>query len=622
MARKGAIGGAAVLGTAVLGVSGAAAQCVDNAGAGGLVPFAQGGVVNSIVASINTINTGSLAQSSAFVGSPSNPKEDQAGAGIWSRSIGGTVTTNSDSRANVIVQDVVPPGPPGTPGAILAAGTINCHSTTKQDFVGTQIGFDLARHNFAGGGNMHFGLTAGQVFASTKDRTPGGSGFSSESEIPFMGIYTAIYAGNISFDAQVRWDYMQSRLSDSVQGMFDQRHHAQSTSFLWNASYRFSLPNNWFIDPSIGGVWSRTEVDAINVAGTYVAGNNAGTSPGVLVVDDITSLTGRVSVRAGTTIVSNNIAWQPFAVASVFHEFAGNVTSRFGGNDLIAFPNGGPAGDIAGFGTSSTSRVGTFGHIGVGLATSVLNTGWSGYARVDYRAGDNLEGISVNVGGRYQFAPLNQPAGLKDGHGGQHDHGYSWTGLYAGLNAGAVFGHGDYEDAFGKKDLSSGGYLLGGQFGYNHQFGHMLLGLEADVAAADASGGRECPGGGGGGIPFFFNCGSGLNNLAILGGRAGLVFDRTLLYAKAGLAIGEAKADNRLNGGLINLNANSDAKTMTGWALGAGMEFALTDRWSAKAEYMHYDLGSAVFDVFFPFPADIHVTGDTVRVGLNYHFGK
>ena len=53
------------------------------------------------------------------------------------------------------------------------------------------------------------------------------------------------------------------------------------------------------------------------------------------------------------------------------------------------------------------------------------------------------------------------------------------------------------------------------------------------------------------------------------------------------------------------------------------MEFALTDRWSAKAEYMHYDLGkrgSSSARAAFLRRVDIDTHGDTVRIGVNYHF--
>ena len=57
------------------------------------------------------------------------------------------------------------------------------------------------------------------------------------------------------------------------------------------------------------------------------------------------------------------------------------------------------------------------------------------------------------------------------------------------------------------------------------------------------------------------------------------------------------------------------------WTIGAGMEFALTDRWSAKAEYMHYEFPEYNFVVASPnTTARASTAGDTVRIGVNYHF--
>ena len=56
------------------------------------------------------------------------------------------------------------------------------------------------------------------------------------------------------------------------------------------------------------------------------------------------------------------------------------------------------------------------------------------------------------------------------------------------------------------------------------------------------------------------------------------------------------------------------------------MEFALTDRWSAKAEYMHYELAGESFLVGFhnddKFNVNSSTEGDRVVVGLSYHFGR
>ena len=65
---------------------------------------------------------------------------------------------------------------------------------------------------------------------------------------------------------------------------------------------------------------------------------------------------------------------------------------------------------------------------------------------------------------------------------------------------------------------------------------------------------------------------------------------------------------------------NGQTKWLTGWTVGGGMEFALTDRWSAKAEYMHFDLDSKKFAIDNGLVADAGAKGDSVRIGINYHF--
>ena len=53
------------------------------------------------------------------------------------------------------------------------------------------------------------------------------------------------------------------------------------------------------------------------------------------------------------------------------------------------------------------------------------------------------------------------------------------------------------------------------------------------------------------------------------------------------------------------------------------MEFALTNHVSAKAELMHYNLGSANYQVSNgPEFADISANGNAARIGLNIHFGS
>jgi outer membrane immunogenic protein len=66
---------------------------------------------------------------------------------------------------------------------------------------------------------------------------------------------------------------------------------------------------------------------------------------------------------------------------------------------------------------------------------------------------------------------------------------------------------------------------------------------------------------------------------------------------------------------------NGETKWMNGWTVGAGVEFAIADRWTIKAEYMHFDLGSAQF-IEGPTPVNVDVKGDSVRLGTSFHFNQ
>ncbi len=571
-----------------------------------LIPLALGTATSSIISTISTVNSSSLAQSSGFVGSPQNPGPDQQGGGRWSRVIAGSTEAENDTSTNGFLDPN---------GANTALGSNDCRTVTQHDFVGTQAGMDIGRFNFAGGGNLSYGITAGYFDITSKDKTPNVGTFEGDSQVPFAGLYLAINSGNFAFDAQVRGDYFTMNVTDVDQGMFNQPLTARGAAFLWNASYRFSLASNWFVEPSIGGVSSRTEVDQFDVAGGInVPSSISPTSfalPGTVKIDDITSLQGRASLRAGTTIVSGQIAWQPFATVSVFHEFAGDVrtnmsTLRAGFNELA--------------GESTTSREGTVGHVGIGLAGVVLDSGWLGYVRGDYRFGENIESVSVNAGLRYQFQPAAMPAGLKDDAGGPAPvANYNWTGLYAGWSTGALWGDQDFQYNVGNEaHPKHQGYLIGGQAGYNIQFGHTVLGIEADYNWSNADGGGRT------GFNPFFSVGGGIDSIGFLTGRIGYAHQRALYYVKGGLAFGEVEgfAKDNLDGArVIPDPVLSSKEWQTGWAFGAGMEYAVSDRWTVRGEWMHYDLGDAVFPLQGTTEARVDTSGHLARIGINYQFG-
>jgi outer membrane immunogenic protein len=64
----------------------------------------------------------------------------------------------------------------------------------------------------------------------------------------------------------------------------------------------------------------------------------------------------------------------------------------------------------------------------------------------------------------------------------------------------------------------------------------------------------------------------------------------------------------------------NESKWLNGVTYGGGMEFALTNHVSAKAEWMHYNLGAENFQVSTgPEFADIRADANVVRIGVNFH---
>ncbi len=170
---------------------------------------------------------------------------------------------------------------------------------------------------------------------------------------------------------------------------------------------------------------------------------------------------------------------------------------------------------------------------------------------------------------------------------------FTWTGLYAGVNAGYSWGSqkGAADATYGSLD----GAQVGGTIGYNYQMGQIVLGVEGDDAWNQARGSKA------GAI-------SKSTNVATARGRIGYAVDRVLLFTTAGYAGG---AVDRTVGGA------SASDWHNGYALGGGMEYAFTSNVSAKAEYLYTDLTSKSETAV---PSRAGLTANTVRMGVNYRF--
>jgi len=239
---------------------------------------------------------------------------------------------------------------------------------------------------------------------------------------------------------------------------------------------------------------------------------------------------------------------------------------------------------------------------------------------------------------------------------------FTWTGFYVGLNAGGVWGSGGNATttAFalgfpflatnwpnGQIGQSQSGFIGGGQAGYNWQTGALVLGVETDLDWTSLSRSRSVIGpafllptvGEQAAVTDFFTA-TGKVSLDWLGStrlRVGFVAtpdNRLMFYGTGGIAYGGGTANfsvfDARNGWFWNSGNNNNSRT--GWTLGAGVEYALTNNIILGGEYLYYDLGNRNLS-FIPSPAataffgvpvvsstKIDFNGSVLRARLSYKF--
>ena len=120
----------------------------------------------------------------------------------------------------------------------------------------------------------------------------------------------------------------------------------------------------------------------------------------------------------------------------------------------------------------------------------------------------------------------------------------------------------------------------------------------------------------------------GLDWLATARAKLGIVSGRTLFYVTGGGAAGRVKLfDTTCYPGCIFSQTADVSKTKIGWTAGGGIEFALSERWTIKGEYLHVDLGrqqtysSLLPGVTLAYFHNHRMSVDVGRIGLNYRFG-
>ena len=350
-------------------------------------PLGNGSSIGALTSTLSSINTAFLTTTSAFV---------SGGSGAWARGVAGAadITTSSTGTLSQGTNNL----------GLNLAGSVNCNTTVRQEFIGLQTGMDISSQS-VNGGRWNWGVMGGRLDVKNSDQTAPGTfnngnagtipatGFNSDTGLPYVGLYTAYSQGGFFADAQIRWDFYSIAGKDPA-NIQPFSFSGTGIALTGNAGYSMPIGNQgWFIEPSGGIVWSRTGFDAITVARNPALDIGSGT----VVIDDVTSIIGRASLRIGQNITVGKILYQPFGSYSIFHEFNGDVNVRSTANNANGFN-----GDGLVLTTTSSGGLGTYHQFALGTA-AVLPNNVTLYVRGDYKHGDNVDGYGLSGGVRVPF---------------------------------------------------------------------------------------------------------------------------------------------------------------------------------------------------------------------------
>jgi len=161
------------------------------------------------------------------------------------------------------------------------------------------------------------------------------------------------------------------------------------------------------------------------------------------------------------------------------------------------------------------------------------------------------------------------------------------------------------DDVNADNDESIDGILYGVGAGFDVDLGGFVVGAEAELSQSEAKSEFE--------DGDFEGFGFGrvkANRDLYLGARVGArLGPQMLIYGKGGYT--NAKFDFQSNDGTTELQQDLD---LDGWRVGAGAEYALTERAYAKLEYRYSNYQDGEFD----FPGDIP-DSDRLKVDLDRH---
>lgn len=215
---------------------------------------------------------------------------------------------------------------------------------------------------------------------------------------------------------------------------------------------------------------------------------------------------------------------------------------------------------------------------------------------------------------------------------------FTWTGIYIGGQVGVGWGAGNFNTTgfdpvtgtfiSGTLGDRPTGVIGGAHIGYQYQINQIVLGIEGSVDGTSLSNTAFA----------FFPVAFGGASLTAqtsadvqgsIRGKAGIAWDRVLLYGTGGVAFGGF--NNSITLTAPNLlppffATTSTSNTRVGWTAGGGVQVAVTNNWWLFGEYRFSDFGTLNNGSFANVPAGAFFNGDRrlqehqVQGGFSYKF--
>jgi outer membrane immunogenic protein len=222
---------------------------------------------------------------------------------------------------------------------------------------------------------------------------------------------------------------------------------------------------------------------------------------------------------------------------------------------------------------------------------------------------------------------------------------YDWSGFYIGGVIGGGWTNTDSSvpglgvigalvNAPVIQTTTSSSFIGGVEGGDRYQFGKLVIGWEADITWGDMNGTST--------TTFGPVIAPGILTQSITAdtkwtatatSTVGIAHDRWLIYGKAGVAWAKTDyTDNWAIAGvpLFSGTGSTNSSSQVGWTVGTGVEWAIWNNWSVKAEYDYLDFGNktaaingSIFPGIITLPASFGLENtqhiNQFKAGLNWH---